>query len=137
MQRRLERARITQRLGESDESTKFKVIEPARLPFKPVSPNLWLIFTSSLAAGVGVGICAVFTAEYLDQSFQTAEEVQAALALPVIGSISTIVTEGDLSIRRKRYKSWMSYGDQLERVKARVIRPVWARIDQALVRWGL
>jgi uncharacterized protein involved in exopolysaccharide biosynthesis len=137
MKTRLERARITQRLGESDEGTKFKIIEPARLPLRPVSPNLWLIFTTSLMAGAFLGVCAAFGAEYLDQSFQSADEVQAALAMPVVGSISTIVTEADIKDRRRRYRSWLSYRDQMDRVNRRVVHPVWERIDQALLKWGL
>ena len=137
MQQRLERARITQRLGESDEGTKFKIIEPARLPLRPVSPNLWLIFSGALGAGIFVGICAAFGAEYLYQSFQSAEDVQAALALPVIGSISTIVTQGDIEARHRRYRSWVSFKDQAKRLRARVLGPVWSFVDALLLRWGL
>lgn len=137
MQQRLERARITQRLGESEEGTKFKVIEPARLPLRPVSPNLWLIFCTALAIGAFVGVCAAFGAEYFDHSFQTAEDVQEALALPVLGSISTIVTEGDLTARRERMKSWVSLPSNLQWLQARIVRPVWSRVDRLLLRWGL
>lgn len=137
MKRRLERAKMTQRLGQSDEGTKFKVIEPARLPLHPVSPNLWLIFTGSLAIGLFAGICAAFAAEYFDQSFQSGEDLQTALALPVVGSISTIVTELDLRNRRERMKGWVSLQQQAERVHRRVLQPVWNRVDRWLVRWGL
>ena len=137
MKQRLERARITQRLGESNEGTKFKVIEPARLPLRPTFPNLWLFFFGSLVGGLAVGTAVAFTAEYLDDSFQTAEDVQAALELPVIGAISTIVTEADVQERRRRQKSWVSYRDQWRRMKAHVFTPVWSRVDRLLVRWGL
>lgn len=136
MQSRLERARITQRLGESDEGTKFKIIEPARLPLKPFSPNLWLFFWGSLAGGLFLGACAAFAAEYLDQSFQSSEDVQAALALPVVGSISTIVTTGDVAARRKGLRAWMSGRAELERLRA-YWKPLQSRIDRALLRWGL
>lgn len=137
MQSRLERARITLRLGESDDGMKFKIIEPARLPLKPVSPNLWLFFWGSLAGGLFLGACAAFGAEYLDQSFQSAEDAQAALSLPVIGSISTIVTAGDVRIRQERMKRWLTLTSHANRVKARVLNPVLARVDKALLRWGL
>ena len=137
MKRRLELANVTQRLGQSDEGTKFKIIEPARLPLRPVSPNLWLIFTGSLTAGLCIGVCAVFAAEYLDQSFQTVEEVQAALALPVLGSISTIVTPGDVEARRRQMRRWVFLQAPLAVVKTHVFRPVWSHVDQFLLRWGL
>lgn len=137
MKQRLEQAHMTQRLGESDDVAKFKIIEPARLPLRPFSPNLWLMFTGSLAAGLFVGICAAFAAEYLDQSFQSAEDVQEALALPVIGSISTIVTPDDVAARHRRMRGWISARQQFNRLKTTVFHPVWAHVDRALLRWGL
>ena len=84
---------------------------------------------------MGVGVA--FVAEYLEQSFQTAEELQAALELPVIGSISTIVTEADAEASRRRRNGWMTFKNQLQLVRTYVIQPVWGWFDRALVRWGL
>ena len=137
MQQRAERAKITQRLGDSDEGTKFKILEPARLPLRPVRPNLLKLFVFSLVIGVFVGAGAAFVAEYLDQSFQSAEDLQATVALPVLGSISTIVTEQDLEARRQRRQQWVSWKAQVTRLKTYVISPIWARVDRTLVRWGL
>src|SRR3989338_8799302 len=135
--RRLERAKITQRLGESDQGTKFKIIEPARLPLRPVSPKLWIMFWSALGAGLFVGISAAFGAEYLDQSFQSAEDVQTALAVPVLGSISTIVTTGDVEARNRRIKGWLSVKAQAKRLHTAVWHPIQARLDRLLLRLGL
>jgi hypothetical protein len=137
MKQRLERANITQRLGESNEGTKCKVIEPAPLPLRPAFPNLWLFFFGSLVGGLVLGTAAAFAAEYLDDSFQSAEDLQVAMELPVLGSLSTIITEADITERRERQKSWVSYRDQWQRFKTHVAEPVWARVDRLLVRWGL
>lgn len=141
MQERLERARITQRLSKIDESTKFKVLEPARLPLHPVRPNMMKILFFGLLLGAFVGVGIAFVAEYLDQSFQSAEDLQAALELPVVGSISSIVTEADIEARRQRRKDWFSHQEQLQRIKrlatTYVITPVWSRFDKVLVKWGL
>lgn len=137
MQERLERAKTTQRLEASDEGMKFKVLEPARLPLRPVRPNFVKMFFFSLMLGLVVGAGIAFVAEYLDQSFQSAQEVQAALELPVIGSISTIVTEADLEARSRRRKGWVSWKANLVRLKTYVVNPVWARVDRVMVRWGL
>ena len=139
LQERLERAKITQRLGESDDGLKFKILEPARLPLKPVKPNLWKIGFFALLLGVFVGMATVFVAEYLDQSFQSAEDLQLALALPVLGSISTIMTAQDLEKQRERLRHWMSVKNQLGFVGKRILQPairwVGGRCDQLLVRW--
>lgn len=144
MQERLERAKITQRLGESDEGLKFKILEPARLPLKPVRPDLVKIFFISLLLGLFVGGGAAFVAEYLDQSFQSSEELQAALGLPVVGTISTIVTTEDVAARQQRRKDWVSWEvwkTRLAKLHASVISPRWnwlvSRLDRALLRWNL
>ena len=140
MQERLERAKVTQRLGESDEGTKFKVLEPARLPLKPVRPNMVKIFFFSLLLGCFVGVGIAFVAEYLDQSFQSSEELQTALEIPLLGAISTIITEDDLEERRRRRMGWVSVQANLQRAKVAAVwavRPVWGVVDRALVRWGL
>jgi len=136
LQKRHEQAKITQRLGDSDQGTKFKVLEPARLPLKPVKPNLAKLGLFGWLLGIVVGAAAVFMAEYLDQSFQSTEELQAALAVPMLGSISTILTEQDLEDRRQRRKSWVSIPEWRARLK-QYARPVVQWADQLLVKWGL
>ncbi|MDP3722645.1 MAG: GNVR domain-containing protein, partial [Candidatus Omnitrophota bacterium] len=137
MQGRLERAKTTERLEASDEGMKFKVLEPARLPLRPIRPNFVKLFFFSLMLGMVVGAGIAFVAEYLDQSFQSAEEVQVALELPVIGSISTIVTEADVEAQHRRRMSWMSWKANIARFKTYMINPIWARVDRVMVRWGL
>ncbi len=137
MKERLEQAKVTQRLGESEEGTKFKILEPARLPLKPVRPNHVKIFIFSLLLGMMVGAGAAFVAEYLDQSFQTAEDLQAVLGMPVVGSISTIVTHDDLEAQYRRRMSWMSVKKNFQRFRVYVVAPLWGRVDRLLVRWGL
>ena len=144
MQQRLERAKVTQRLGESDEGSKFKVLEPARLPLRPARPDLAKIFIFSLLLGIFLGAGVAFVAEYLDQSFQNAEDLQAAIELPVLGSISTIVTEQDVVERKQRRDEWLSLPKNRDRakqiwdwVRASVVTPAWGVVDRALVRWGL
>jgi len=137
MKQRLEQARITQRLGKSDEGTKFKIIEPARLPLAPFFPNLVLFFFGSLLVGMMAGTTAAFAAEYLDDSFQTAEDVQTVLAVPVLGGISTIVTAEDAAARRRQMRGWVSLTQQAKRVRSRVVQPAMNRLDKTLARWGL
>ena len=95
------------------------------------------MFWSALGIGLMVGVCAAFGAEFLDQSFQTSEDLQAAVALPVIGSISRIVTAQDIEARNRQMRGWVSLQQQARRLRARVVQPVWVRIDRAIGRWGL
>lgn len=134
---KLERAKITGRLGEDKEGGKFAIIERARYPLQPIKPNLVQVFLISLVVGIALGVGAVMVAEYLDQAIQSPEEAGEFLEMPVLGTIPTIVTEGDIEARYHRRKGWVSYRANLERLKTHVVQPIWSRVDRFFVRWGL
>ncbi len=136
LQKRLEQANITQRLGESDEGLKFKILEPARLPLRPVKPNMLKMAFFGLLLGIFLGASVAFLAEYLDQSFQTAEELQTLLEIPVLGSISTILTEEDVERRRREVRTWFSPVGW-RTLAGNALRPITRRVDGLLVKWGL
>ncbi len=102
---RLETARITERLDSSENKTKFKVIEPARLPLVPIQPDKIKINILGLFLGLAVGLGLAYLVEYLDSSFKSAEQLKNAFNISVLGSISRIITPKDLKERiilRKR-----------------------------------
>ncbi|MCM8812093.1 MAG: hypothetical protein NC910_03470 [Candidatus Omnitrophica bacterium] len=135
LQERMQRAKITRRLGESDEGLRFRILEPARLPLRPVRPNMFKLGLFGLFLGIFVGAGVVFLVEFLDQSFQSTDELQAALALPVLGSISTILTEEDLEAQRERIKHWLALKRHVVTAFKTVRNGVAQQVDRFLVRW--
>jgi len=91
---RLETARISQELEDSENKTKFKIIEPARFPLKPVKPNKLKLGLMGFLLGAMAGFGCIYLVEYNDQSFKGVEELKSFFDLPVLGAISEIVTEG-------------------------------------------
>ncbi|MBN1793904.1 MAG: hypothetical protein JW844_02960 [Candidatus Omnitrophica bacterium] len=104
---RLEKARITQRLEKSDKGTEYKLLEPARLPLKPIKPNRAKLALYGLALGIFLGIGCVISAEYLDHSFRDAEEAKYFLELPILGVVSSILVPEDYESRRKKVRKLM------------------------------
>jgi len=98
--KRLETAKITQRLEASKDGTRYTVLDPARLPLKPVKPNKPLVLLMSMFLGACCGTGFVFGAEVFDHSFLGVDEAKAFLDLPMLGAISKIVTQGDLRAQR-------------------------------------
>ncbi len=99
---RLETAKITRRLEASQEGTRYTVLDPARLPLRPIKPNKLLTAFLGLFVGVIVGIGFVFSVEFFDHSFLSVEEAKAFLPGPVLGAISKITTEDELDEMRRR-----------------------------------
>ena len=76
-------------------SQQFKTLDPARLPEKPYGPNRELINLMALGAGLAMGIGLTVLLEVRDQSFRSAAEILPALALPVLASVPSVITEGE------------------------------------------
>jgi capsular polysaccharide biosynthesis protein len=91
---RLETARISEQLEDSENKTKFKIIEPARFPLKPVKPNKIKLGLMGFMLGAMAGFGCIYLVEYSDQSFKEVGELKAFFDIPVLGAISKIVTEG-------------------------------------------
>lgn len=99
---RLETAKITQRLEASREGTRYTILDPARLPLKPVSPNKLIVLFVGIFLGVSAGLGLVFLAEVFDHSFLGVDEAKAFLELPVFGAVSRIITQEDLKLQKLR-----------------------------------
>jgi polysaccharide biosynthesis transport protein len=81
---------------------RFTLIDAARLPEKPVSPNVPAILLIGLILGVGAGVGTASLRESSDQSFRTTEALAAATGLPVLGGVPDIVVEADTAKVRER-----------------------------------
>jgi uncharacterized protein involved in exopolysaccharide biosynthesis len=103
---RLETAKITQRLQASKEGTKYTVLDPPRIPLKPVKPNKALVALGGMIIGLMFGIGIVLAVEFLDKSFIDVEDANNFFDAALLGAISKIKTE--ISVRQEREKvAWM------------------------------
>jgi polysaccharide biosynthesis transport protein len=80
-----ENSSISQDLLGDNSMPKYKVIEPAKLPLKPFSPNRAKIIGLGILMGLVVGGAALLLAELTDKSFKNVDDVEQFLSLPVIG----------------------------------------------------
>ncbi|MDB4349541.1 Wzz/FepE/Etk N-terminal domain-containing protein [Omnitrophica bacterium] len=99
---RLETAKITQRLEASKDGTRYTILDPARLPLRPVKPNKMLVLLFAAFAGMCGGIALVFAVEIFDHSFLGIDQAKEHLELPILGAISKIITEADVRAQKLR-----------------------------------
>jgi polysaccharide chain length determinant protein (PEP-CTERM system associated) len=81
---------------------RFTLIDPPRLPEKPISPNRLAILLIGFILGIGSGVGAASLKEYADQSVRSAEALARATGLTVLASIPEILTFNDLVRIKKR-----------------------------------
>jgi len=98
---RLETAKITKKLETFKEGTRFTIIDPPRLPIKPLKPDPIKFLLMGISAGIGLGIGCIYAAESMDKSYKGIHDAKADLDLPVLGAISAIVIEDEFNKQRE------------------------------------
>jgi polysaccharide chain length determinant protein (PEP-CTERM system associated) len=87
----------------------FKVLDVARVPEKPFSPNRRLIGAAGMVGGLALGIALVTLLEYRDRSYRSQDDVEAVLSLAVLATVPIMCTEEERSrARRNQILTWGS-----------------------------
>jgi polysaccharide chain length determinant protein (PEP-CTERM system associated) len=94
--KRLDEARLADRLEQNQKAEKFKILEPAYFPDKPVAPKRVPLFLTALIASLGAGVGAIILRELLDTSFHDVDDLRRSIKAPVLVTIPRIVTTSDL-----------------------------------------
>ena len=95
MMKRVMEAKVSQGLEKEQMGEKFTLIDPARLPEKPIKPNVPAVLLIGLFLGIGAGVGNASLKESGDQSVRTPGQLTRALGLPVLGAIPRIINEQD------------------------------------------
>ncbi|MBL0924747.1 MAG: chain-length determining protein [Sphingomonadaceae bacterium] len=84
------------------DAVQFRVVKEPSLSNVPAAPNRPLLLLGVLIAGIGAGIGTAFALGHLQTSFPTAAKLERASGLPVIGSISQMLTAEEREQRKQK-----------------------------------
>jgi polysaccharide chain length determinant protein (PEP-CTERM system associated) len=82
-----EDARIATNLETRQQGQTFRILDPARTPERPFSPDRPQLIQIGMLAGLCLGIGLVALLEYRDSSFKTDDDVKAVMGLPVLAVV--------------------------------------------------
>jgi hypothetical protein len=88
-------ARVAHGLEKGQMGERFTLIDPARLPEKPVIPNRPVILLIGLFLGIGAGIGTASLQESADKSARSSEDLATNFPFPVLAEIPEIITLQD------------------------------------------
>ena len=100
-------------LGKSEESKmaanlesrqigeQFRVLDPARIPQRPFSPNRPRIDAMGAFVGFAIGLALAVLLEYRDTSLKSDDDVLAALTIPVLAMIPVMMTRAEVQRRHR------------------------------------
>ena len=97
--RKLE-AEISVNMEKKQKGEQFRIIDPARLPQKPVSPDMKKIFLFTIAAGLGAGAGIVFLFEFFNKAFKSIDDIESYLGFPVLAAVPTVYKKKDILLKR-------------------------------------
>ena len=104
-----EQVRLRGDVQTETDAIKVELLDPPSKPTSPAAPNRPLFLTLVLLAGIGGGIGVAFGLSQVRTSYPTASKLERASGLPVIGSITEVVTPERHLDRRKKLV-WLAGG---------------------------
>lgn len=87
---------------------RFEVIDRPVVPRAPAAPNRPLLLFGVLIVGLAAGVGVAFGLGQLRSTFVTASQLERALDLPVLGTISRVVTRRNADVEAKRSKQFVA-----------------------------
>jgi polysaccharide chain length determinant protein (PEP-CTERM system associated) len=85
-----EDSKVAANLEQRQVGEQFRVLDPARVPERPFSPDRSRINLLGAAFGLLIGLGASALLEYLDNTLKSEEDVRLVLGLPVIATIPVL-----------------------------------------------
>jgi len=86
-------AQMAENLERKQQGEQFKILDPARLPEKPIKPDRNKILLIGCVIGLAAGLGLVWFRESMDQSFHTVSDIEGYLEIPVIATIPNLKEE--------------------------------------------
>lgn len=106
LDRKLE-AELSVNMEKKQKGEQFRILDYARLPEKPISPNVKLMFLLSIAGGLGVGGGIIFLIELLNFSvIRREDQIENELGLPILASIPPLEKPDE---RIKKRVEWVIF----------------------------
>lgn len=95
-------ARVAHGLEKEQLGERFTLIDAARLPEKPISPNIPAIILIGFVLGIGSGCGAAALKENSDSSIHSIDKLARMTRIPVLGAVPEIITDMDRAKSRSR-----------------------------------
>jgi len=97
---RKQEAEVAANMERQQKGEQFRILDPARLPDKPQSPDMRKLFLMCVMAGLGFGGGLIFLLEFLDKSVKKLESVPKKLGIPLLVAVPKIDHPRNIRMRR-------------------------------------
>jgi polysaccharide chain length determinant protein (PEP-CTERM system associated) len=116
-------ARLAASLEHRQVGEQFRIIDPARRPDRPTGPDRVRMNLIGALMGLGFGLAIAALLEYKDTALRSEDDVIAALSLPVLALVPTMLTDDER--RRIRRRKWLLAGSAAATLVVGVAAVAW------------
>jgi polysaccharide chain length determinant protein (PEP-CTERM system associated) len=102
-----EESQMSANLEKRQIGEQFKILDPARMPEKPASPDRPQLYLIAFIASLAAGFAAAALMEFFDRSMRTESDVRAALNLMVL---ATVPSMRDAAAATRRWRRNLAVG---------------------------
>jgi hypothetical protein len=129
-------AKVAHGLEKEQMGERFTIIDAARFPEKPVSPNRPAILLIGLILGIGSGIGVASLREFGDRSARSADALARATGFPVLAGIPEIITGKEIAARKSRRRLLLAGGTAAVLVGLAIVHFFIMDIDIVLAKFA-
>jgi polysaccharide chain length determinant protein (PEP-CTERM system associated) len=128
-----EESKIAVNLERRQIGEQFRILDGARLPERPISPNRMQINLLGVLGGLAFGLALVALLEYKDSSFKSDDDIVTTLSLPVLAVIPLMTNATERRARRRRTMLFAASASVACMLAAAAVMVVWRL--QLVDRW--
>ncbi|MHC4215093.1 MAG: GumC family protein [Planctomycetota bacterium] len=103
---KLMNAKVVEEMEGTQKGQRFSITSPAYLPQKPSKPNRSAILLLSFLIALGLSSALVVAQESVDDSIKTSSNLKELTGVPVLASVSYLVTDQEKRSSRFKRLSW-------------------------------
>ncbi|SMC50604.1 polysaccharide chain length determinant protein, PEP-CTERM locus subfamily [Desulfocicer vacuolatum DSM 3385] len=102
LDRKLE-AELSVNMEKKQKGEQFRILDFARLPQRPISPDVRKLFVFSFATGAVIGGGIIFILVFFDGSIRRDEEIEVLAGLPILASVAPLKISGNPMKKRVQW----------------------------------
>ena len=106
MSNKLMNAKVVQEMEGKQKGERFSITSPAYFPQKPTKPNRFAILLLTGLIAIGLSSVLVVAWESIDHSIKTSDQLRILTGVPVLSSVSYIVTDQERRSMRLKNLVW-------------------------------
>lgn len=99
---------VSKQMEVQDKSTTFRIVDPAILPQRPVSPNRLMIMLLGIVGGLAGSFGILYVMDQMDDTVRDVDFLKG-LGVPLLAVISRIHVQREIDLQRRRTKRLCTY----------------------------